>query len=331
MDPRALELLELPEILDRLAGVAGSEPGRLQALALRPSADPDEVAARQALTTEASRSSTQPPSPTWPVPATCEAGSGGRRARQRARHRRASHDRRVDRRRGRRRRVALESADDVPGLHGSRAASSRGSSGVADAIATGGRGRRLRPHATARRPRLRRLRRELRDGRGRLAERLRELARDPALREHLQDDFVTERGGRPVLAAEGVRSRQRSRASSTTRPGSGQTLFVEPFAVVERLEPARARPRAPSARRSRGSCASSRVARRRARRRADGARRRGRRARPRARARDALAALAGSAGDGRATRSSCAVRGTRCSTRPPPSRSTSSSAASGRS
>ena len=53
MDPRALELLELPEILDRLAGVAGSEPGRLQALALRPSADPDEVAARQALTTEA--------------------------------------------------------------------------------------------------------------------------------------------------------------------------------------------------------------------------------------------------------------------------------------
>ena len=53
MDPRALELLELPEILDRLAAVAGSEPGRLQALALRPSADPDQVAARQALTAEA--------------------------------------------------------------------------------------------------------------------------------------------------------------------------------------------------------------------------------------------------------------------------------------
>ena len=53
MDPRALELLELPEILDRLAAAAASEPGRERALALRPSGDEDEVAARQALTTEA--------------------------------------------------------------------------------------------------------------------------------------------------------------------------------------------------------------------------------------------------------------------------------------
>ncbi len=53
MDARALELLELPAVLERLAGIAASEPGRARALALLPSADPDEVAARQLLTAEA--------------------------------------------------------------------------------------------------------------------------------------------------------------------------------------------------------------------------------------------------------------------------------------
>ena len=38
MDPRALELLELPEILDRLAAVAASEPGKARCLALAPAA-----------------------------------------------------------------------------------------------------------------------------------------------------------------------------------------------------------------------------------------------------------------------------------------------------
>jgi hypothetical protein len=46
MDRRALELLELPAILERLAGLAVSEPGKGLALALIPSADPDEVADR---------------------------------------------------------------------------------------------------------------------------------------------------------------------------------------------------------------------------------------------------------------------------------------------
>src|SRR5512147_1744312 len=53
MDERAVELLELPAILERLAGLAASEPGRELAEALRPSPDPDEVASRQALTAEA--------------------------------------------------------------------------------------------------------------------------------------------------------------------------------------------------------------------------------------------------------------------------------------
>jgi DNA mismatch repair protein MutS2 len=81
-------------------------------------------------------------------------------------------------------------------------------------------------------PPLRRLRRELREGRGRLAERLRKIARDPALADHLQDDFVTERGGRPVLA---LKASARGRVPGIVHDssGSGQTLFVEPLAAVE--------------------------------------------------------------------------------------------------
>ncbi|HKE02371.1 MAG TPA: Smr/MutS family protein, partial [Planctomycetota bacterium] len=73
---------------------------------------------------------------------------------------------------------------------------------------------------------------ELRDGRARIADRLRALARDPSLREHLQDDFVTERGGRPVLA---LRASARGAVPGVVHDssGSGQTLFVEPFAVVD--------------------------------------------------------------------------------------------------
>jgi dsDNA-specific endonuclease/ATPase MutS2 len=55
MDPRSLELLELPEILERLAAVAASEPGKHRCLALEPAADVDEVERRQALTTETVR------------------------------------------------------------------------------------------------------------------------------------------------------------------------------------------------------------------------------------------------------------------------------------
>ena len=53
MDPRALELLELPAILDRLAAEAASEPGKDRSLALVPSAEPDEVDRLQSLTREA--------------------------------------------------------------------------------------------------------------------------------------------------------------------------------------------------------------------------------------------------------------------------------------
>ena len=230
MDDRGLELLELPAILERLASHAATEPGREGALSLRPSPVPDDVAARQTATSEAielldnaaepelaavreirpavelaSRGSTLDPSALGAIGVAIGCGLGAR--------------------------AVLASFDGAAGL-----------TAVAETIdpvlrplaETLGRaveedGSDLRDTAS---PALRRLRRELRDGRARLAERLRGLARDPGLREHLQDDFVTERAGRPVLA---IRSSSRASVPGIVHDssGSGQTLFVEPFAVVE--------------------------------------------------------------------------------------------------
>ena len=79
-------------------------------------------------------------------------------------------------------------------------------------------------------PRLRSLRREQMVARERASERLRELA--SSLRSHLQEEFLTERSGRPVLA---VRADARGAVPGIVHDasGSGQTLFVEPFALVE--------------------------------------------------------------------------------------------------
>ena len=81
-------------------------------------------------------------------------------------------------------------------------------------------------------PKLRSLRREIVRTRERAAERLRSLAQSADLRPSLQEDFVTERAGRPVLA---VKSSARSSVPGIVHDssGSGQTLFIEPFALVE--------------------------------------------------------------------------------------------------
>ena len=97
-------------------------------------------------------------------------------------------------------------------------------------------------------PRLRKLRGELRTGRQRVADRLEQLVRKSGIREHLQEDFVTQRGGRPVLAVK-VSSRSSVPGIVHDASDSGQTLFVEPFDAKRRPSPR-------SARRQSGSCAS---------------------------------------------------------------------------
>jgi DNA mismatch repair protein MutS2 len=225
-----LELLELPAVLARLAAAAASEPGALLAEGLRPSPDADEVRLRQQQTTEAvallddaaepdlggvadvtdaaeraARGSTLDTRSLSLVERTIRAGAAGRRV--------------------------LTAREDLPALRELTADIDVSLLSVAEEIGRSVEedGSDLKDSAS---PVLRRLRRELREGRGKLAERLRKIARDPALAEHLQDDFVTERGGRPVLA---LKSSARGRVPGIVHDssGSGQTLFVEPLAAVE--------------------------------------------------------------------------------------------------
>jgi DNA mismatch repair protein MutS2 len=230
MDGRALELLELPAILERLAGAAASEPGRALALALVPSADPDEVRARQALTTEAVGLLDHAAEPELGRvreirPSLELAARGGVLDPAALRHVASAVEQGVAARR------ALEAFGGAPQLTAVAAGIDPGLRSLADELhaAIEEDGSDVRDGAS---PALRRLRRELREGRARLAERLRRLARDPALRDHLSDDFVTERAGRPVLA---LRASARGSVPGIVHDssGSGQTLFVEPLAVVD--------------------------------------------------------------------------------------------------
>ncbi len=79
-------------------------------------------------------------------------------------------------------------------------------------------------------PELARARRQLSEARAAAADTLRDAAR--RARSHLQEGFLTERGGRPVLA---VKASSRSAVPGIIhdRSATGHTIFVEPFDVVE--------------------------------------------------------------------------------------------------
>ena len=197
MDSRALELLELPAILERLEAAAASEPGRARAGALSPSGDADEVRRRQELTTEAILLLDHAAEPELAdvrdVRAAAELAARGSALDPAALHAVAATIRQALAAR-----VALDAFAEAPGLASIARRIDPSLRSLAGAIdeAVEEDGSALRDGAS---PALRRLRRALREGRARLAERLQRLARDPTLREHLQDDFVTMRGGRPVL------------------------------------------------------------------------------------------------------------------------------------
>jgi DNA mismatch repair protein MutS2 len=228
VDRRSLDLLGLPAIRERLAGHASFAGGRRLALDLAPSADPEEVARRQAETTEAILLR-------W-AGAPSPAGAHDVREAVAA----AAHGGTLDvpdlEEVAATVAVALEvrdallsRAEDVPLLAAeagrvdaqalrevaaalTRALDTRG--GLLDAASA----------------ELARVRRELARARERAAALLRDLA--VRLRPHLQEEFVTERGGRPVLA---VKAASRSAVAGLVHDtsGSGQTLFVEPLALVE--------------------------------------------------------------------------------------------------
>jgi DNA mismatch repair protein MutS2 len=231
VDPKSLDALEFQAIRERLARAAATSHGASRALALVPSPDPDEVARRQALTAEAISlldAAEEPPLEgihdvrepaahaarggvltTAALRDVAETISGGLHARS----------------------VLDALAETAPLLRELAAPIDPGLAALAQAIRrqVEDDGSDLKDTAS---PRLRKLRIELRSGRQRVREKLEQLVRSGALRDHLQEEFVTLRAGRPVLAVK-ASSRRSVPGIVHDASDSGQTLFVEPFDVVE--------------------------------------------------------------------------------------------------
>jgi DNA mismatch repair protein MutS2 len=231
VDEHALAVLEFPAILERLRGATETEYGAALAGALRPSAEEAEVARRQALTAEAVALLDHSAEPSLAGvadvrDAAARAARGGllgvgelHRVSTAVKVALAA-------------RSSLESAAALAPLLCERAgAVEPGLAALADSVSrcVDDDGAELRDHAS---PRLRRLRTELRNGRRRVREELARVARSPELRDALQETFVTERAGRPVLAVK-VSARARVPGVVHDSSSSGQTLFVEPLSVLE--------------------------------------------------------------------------------------------------
>ncbi len=229
MDPFALDVLEFQAIRERVAAAAATEHGAALAGALAPSADAQEVARRQALTAEAISlldESEEPPlegiRDVREVAAL--AARGGVLTPSALRHI-------GDTVAGALRARGALAEQDAPLLRELADAIDPALKPLAEAIdrAVEQDGSDLKDNAS---PKLRKLRGELRTGRQRVADRLEQLVRKSGIREHLQEDFVTQRSGRPVLA---VKASSRSSVPGLVHDASdsGQTLFVEPFEIVE--------------------------------------------------------------------------------------------------
>jgi DNA mismatch repair protein MutS2 len=231
MDGPSLAVLEYPLIVERLAEATVTPQGEALARALVPSPDAGEVASRQARTAEAVTllETGTAPSLHGVLDVRAEAARAERGGSLTAAELRAT-------------------ANTVSGAIAARGtlAEQRESAPLLNAVAdtvdpglariAGDVDRRVEEDGSGLRdtasPLLRRLRNELRAGRQRVADELSRLARSPELRDHLQETFVTDRGGRPVLAVK-ASARSQVRGIVHDASSSGQTLFVEPLAVVE--------------------------------------------------------------------------------------------------
>jgi DNA mismatch repair protein MutS2 len=231
VDKSALESLQFPAITARLVAATETAHGEELARGLVPSGEHEEVARRQALTAEVTalfELSAEPPlQGIHDVRASAELAARGGALSPLALAEVASTV--VG---GVNARAALDPQRTVaPLLAGIASAIEPSLRPLADEIArcVEGDGSDLRDAAS---PALRKLRRELRDGRQRVTDELRKLGRTSRLQEHLQEDFVTQRGGRPVFAVK-ASSRRNVPGIVHDVSASGQTLFVEPLEIVE--------------------------------------------------------------------------------------------------
>ncbi|MFL5955759.1 MAG: endonuclease MutS2 [Gaiellaceae bacterium] len=231
MDSEALVALELPAIAERLAAATATELGAGLARALTPSPDTDVVETRQALTAEAvalfDAGHDLPLAGVADIRAAVDRaardgvlGPGELRA--------ASRAVRVGLEA---RRILAELHELAPRLHGLATTLAPELGRVADEIdrCIEEDGSDVRDTAS---PRLRKLRTEVRNGDARVREELARVARSTQVRDALQETFLAERGGRPVLA---VRTSARAKVPGVVHDTSStaQTVFIEPFAVVE--------------------------------------------------------------------------------------------------
>jgi DNA mismatch repair protein MutS2 len=231
VDRSSLAVLEYPLIVERLAEATVTPQGNALARALVPSPDNGEVAIRQARTGEAVGllGTGTAPSLHGVVDVRAEAARAERGGSLTAGELRAVANTVSGALAARG--TLTEQRETAPLLAGVTDAVEPGLAAIAGDV-----DRRVEDDGSGLRdtasPLLRRLRNELRAGRQRVADELSRLARSPELREHLQETFVTDRGGRPVLAVK-ASARSQVRGIVHDASSSGQTLFVEPLAVVE--------------------------------------------------------------------------------------------------
>ena len=226
MDAAALAALELPAIVDRLATFASTDHGAALARQLAPSADRTTVERRHELTSAAVVVLAADAAPELAgirdVRPAAERSTRGGLLRPGELHAIAVSIR-----------IALEAKRVLhePVLAKLLEPVDPALRGLADEI-----DRRIEEDGSDVRdtasPLLRKLRTELRNGGARVRDELGRVARSSEVKDALQESFLAERGGRPVLA---VRASARSKVPGVVHDASstGQTLFVEPFAVVE--------------------------------------------------------------------------------------------------
>jgi DNA mismatch repair protein MutS2 len=226
MDAAALAALELPAIVDRLATFAATDHGAALARELAPSADLVTVERRHELTSAAVDVLSADAAPELTGirdvrPAAERSSRGGLLRPEELRAIAVSVRVALEARRVLREPVLAALLEPVDPALG----------GLADEI-----DRRIEEDGSDVRdtasPLLRKLRTELRNGSARVRDELARVARSTDVQDALQESFLAERGGRPVLA---VRASARSKVPGVVHDASstGQTLFVEPFAVVE--------------------------------------------------------------------------------------------------
>jgi DNA mismatch repair protein MutS2 len=230
VDAQAVAALEFPVVLERLAAETSTPFGEERAFALEAATNAAEVTRRQLLTTEAIALLDHAAEP--PLDgirdiraAASHAARGATLTADALAHIAATIDGAL------RARQSLHAHELAPALRAIAEAVEPRLERLADEIrrAVEEDGSGLRDSAS---PALRRLRREMRAARERAEAALERLARSSELRPHLQETFIAQRGGRPVLA---VKASSRSSIPGVVHDasGSGQTLFVEPLEVLE--------------------------------------------------------------------------------------------------